>query len=256
MGLFLDFDGVLCDSLNECFVSSWIAFYRRYRGETPTSVTLRDYRLFRQYRPFIRRGEDYLLLQALIRDGVAVPDQRAFDAAVERAGWEHMATYRALLYSVRESFLRSDMAGWLALHQPYDRIVDALMPLALDDDVWIISTKRPEFVQHILSGWGVKWSLDRITMPVSRTKIQVIQSIMERTGIEEAVFVDDQIDHLRCDDAPEIRCCLALWGHVVGDEPEPDNIEPMKLEEFLELLDERATRRSRRSGTENGTHPG
>ena len=243
MGLFLDFDGVLCDSVNECFVSSWLAFYTRYRGEQPGSIPLVAYRLFRQYRPFIRRGEDYLLLHALIHDGVAVASQREFDLCVERAGREMMATYRALLYEVREEMVSGDRELWLALHAPYEGIVDRLGPLASDPDVWIISTKRSEFVVRILAGWGIDWPLERTIMPVSRTKVQIVASVMERLAMEEAILVDDQADHLRCDELPNLTCMLALWGFVAPGLAVPDHVEGITLDAFRELLSAQATRR-------------
>ena len=236
MGLFLDFDGVLCDSLNECFVSSWIAFYLRYRGEQPRSIPLRSYRLFCSYRPFIRRGEDYLLLHSLIHDGVSVRSQPEFDSAVDRAGWEQMATYRALLYAVREEFVQDNLDQWLSLHRPYGGLDRLLVPIATDPEVWIVSTKRPEFIQRILAGWGITWPIERIILPVSRTKLQVIESIMSRRGMTEAVFVDDQVDHFASDPVRGLRCCLALWGFVQESVAESAEVDGIDLEGFRELL--------------------
>ena len=244
MGLFLDFDGVLCDSINECFVSSWVAFYSRYRGEDPAAIPLRTYRAFRQYRPFIRRGEDYLLLHSLIHDGVSIRDQREFDAAVERAGWEDMATYRALLYAVREEMVDNDLENWLGLHAAYDGVPGVLAPLVSDPEVWIVSTKRSEFVVKILAGWGIDWPLDRTIMPVSRTKVQIVESVMERLGMSEAVLVDDQVDHLRCESVRGLRCCLALWGHVALEGARYSGMETLDLPAFCRMLEDQATRRT------------
>jgi hypothetical protein len=228
-------------------VSSWTAFYTRYRGEQPNSIALRAYRAFRQYRPFIRRGEDYLLLHSLIHDGVPVHDQRQFDAAVERAGWEDMATYRALLYTVREEMVDSDLENWLALHAPYRGVVESLAPLVADPEVWIVSTKRSEFVVKILAGWSINWPIDRTIMPVSRTKVQIVESVMERLGMSEAVLVDDQVDHLRCEEVQGLRCCLASWGHVSPESGVPDHVERIDLDQFRAMLEKQATRQTRRS---------
>jgi beta-phosphoglucomutase-like phosphatase (HAD superfamily) len=82
--LFLDFDGVLCDSVAECFVSSWLAYFDREGSKMPESVSLAQKDLFTRYRPFIRRGADYMLLQYAIENNIELVAQRDFDN-LERA---------------------------------------------------------------------------------------------------------------------------------------------------------------------------
>ena len=64
--LYLDFDGVVCDSERECFVSSWLT-YRQLGGATGGEhISLRARRRFRQMRPLIRSGEDYVVIQQIL----------------------------------------------------------------------------------------------------------------------------------------------------------------------------------------------
>lgn len=238
-GLFLDFDGVLCDSVSECYASSWIAFYERYRGESPRSVRISDYRLFREYRPYIRTGEDYLLIHSLIADGVTIRDQADFDAAVSRAGAEHMATYRALLYTVREELVEQSLDRWLALHNAYAGIREPLAALASDPYVWIVSTKRQEFILRVLRGWGIRWPSERVATPVSRTKVEIIEGVMNVRRMERAVFVDDHAADLQCGDVDGLSCRLASWGHVDPNALDSYEYERIELSDLLALMKER-----------------
>ena len=62
--LFLDFDGVICDSEPECFESSSVA-YRKLKSPENVSKSLEHRSLFRQLRPLIRSGEDYLVIHLI-----------------------------------------------------------------------------------------------------------------------------------------------------------------------------------------------
>jgi phosphoglycolate phosphatase-like HAD superfamily hydrolase len=241
-GLFLDFDGVLCDSVSECYASSWIAFFERYRGESPKSVRIEDYRLFRSYRPYIHRGEDYLLIHSLISDRVPIRNQADFDAAVARAGTEHMATYRALLYTVREQLVADSLDRWLALHTAYPGIRGPLAALAPDPYAWIVSTKRQEFVLRVLRGWGIQWPPDRIATPVSRTKMQIIEGVIHTRRLEKAIFVDDHAGDLYHDHIEGLYCRLATWGHVDPNILNSDDYDRIELPELISIMQERASK--------------
>jgi len=238
-GLFLDFDGVLCDSVAECYVSSWIAFFERYRGEQVSHVSIDHYRRFRAYRPYIRRGEDYLLMHSLIMDNVPISSQVDFDAAVGRAGTEHMATYRALLYTVREDLVQQSLEKWRALHTPYAGVLERLRLLARDPRVWIVSTKRQEFIIRVLEGWGIRWPVERISMPVSKTKMEIVESTVAVKKLTDALFVDDHEDDLDCRPDSSIACRLAAWGHVAPETLRTPRLQLMQLHELLSRMDER-----------------
>src|SRR5512138_3366484 len=117
--LILDFDGVICDSLDECFVSSWPAYHTLYRKSPPPKVpiTLRDD--FARLRPFIRTGEDYLLIQEILTQGKSVQDQAAFDALIAEAGPEKMRIFKELFTKARSELLEKDKRFWLSLNRIY-----------------------------------------------------------------------------------------------------------------------------------------
>ena len=84
--LVLDFDGVICDSVEECFVSSWTAYHGLHRGAPRSEAPDQARASFRAMRPFVRSGEDFVLIQELIATGSAVSSQAEFDGAWGRAG--------------------------------------------------------------------------------------------------------------------------------------------------------------------------
>lgn len=234
--LFLDFDGVICDSVNECFFSSWIAFHDRYRGDSPASVQLDHYAQFRRMRPFVRTGQDFLLVHELISEGISVAAQGEFDAAADRAGQEKLAIFDSLLYAVREELVADNIDFWLPLHRPFGSLVGPLRAASSNPKVWIVSTKRSEFIARILHYWQIDWDASRIVLPVRMTKIDKIGLMMREHGYSTGLFVDDQPDHLRCDPAGGVECRLAEWAYEGTGSPSRPGVMPIGLEELCELV--------------------
>jgi len=220
--LILDFDGVVCDSIDECLLSSWIAYHSLFLDDPPASVprTLRSQ--FADLRPFVRSGEDYLLIHQILAQRISVPDQQSFDALIREAGQERMLRFRELFYRARTSLLESDRDFWLTLNRIYPH-VRALLESAhrVDPFPWgrfrILSTKRPEFIEEILRSAGISVPRDRVVFSGESLKLSLVERIIDEDAVDRAVFVDDQIDHLAGCSSPRIAPYLASWGYVRQD---------------------------------------
>jgi len=228
--VFLDFDGVICDSVDECFVSSWMS-YSHYRESEPTEVSLSDYQTFRSYRPFIRGGADYLLLQRCIDLGIHLSNQDDFDRQVEIVGEKGMDEFHRQFYAIRTELLKKDKAFWLKLNRFFPEVKQPLHSLTAP--AWILTTKEASFAHEIIISQGFDWSLDKIICSGKERKVEIIENIIEKD--QSAVFIDDQIDHFTGRVDPRISCYLASWGYV---KPEwlKEDVEVLTLEGFAELL--------------------
>lgn len=239
--LFLDFDGVMCDSVDECFASSWIAYRERLHGSLPSAVRISDYRSFKRMRPFIRSGRDFVLIQKMIADGVSARTQREFDEVASRVDPGTLAEYDAALYAVREELVAHDRNFWLPLNRPYPPLDRVLREAAASPDLWIVSTKRPAYISLILGHWGIEWDPARIRLPgTGEDKIGVIVAIMRNRGYRTGMFVDDQADHLRCAGADSLECRLARWGTIrlgaVAAAPLPAGVSDISLGELCRII--------------------
>ncbi len=210
--IFLDFDGVICDSVIECFVSSWLA-YSDYRDREPSHISLSDYFSFRNYRPFVRGGADYLLLQRCIDTGVRLSTQAAFDAEALLVGEDGMDEFHRQFYDVRRQLLENDRSYWLRLNRIYPGVLEPLKAVA--PEAWILTTKEAGFAHEILTSKGIDWNLDKIICSGKERKVRIIERILSKN--ETAVFIDDQIDHFSAPVDPRISCYLAAWGYVLPE---------------------------------------
>jgi len=212
--LFLDFDGVICDSVDECFLTSWIAYYHYYRLQQPSSVRCELRKRFGQLRPFIRAGEDYLLLHRILEQAGHVQNQAQFDLLLEKAGKEQMAVFKQLFYKARQYLVTEDFLYWCRLNRLYPHITPLLQQAAGNEHLFILSTKKPEFINAILKFYGISFAKERILYPGSSSKISIIGEILATRPDSCALFVDDQIDHLAKETHNTIKPYLASWGYI------------------------------------------
>jgi hypothetical protein len=210
--IFLDFDGVLCDSLEECYRSSWLAATGwTGPGLPPDPPFDAAYRArFDACRPFIRSGEDYLVVHEWAARGRVPSSQAEFDASLDAKGRDVLDGLKTALYGVRDLLLERHRSLWLSWNRLYPGIAGALGSQAANPRVRILSTKKAEFIREIVKGQDVDWPLERTLYTGTRTKLDIIAEIAAGSP---SVLIDDQIDHL--DFAhPTCRCYLALWGYV------------------------------------------
>ena len=230
--LFLDFDGVICDSLEECYRSSWltaagIAITDEIPPDPPFDAAYRA--RFDACRPFIRSGEDYLVVHEWAARGEVPENQAAFDRSMEEKGTTVLAETKVKLYAVRDALLARHHARWLSWNPLYPGIAQALQSQVTNPRVWILSTKKAEFIVEILGHHGVSWPLERTIYTGPEKKLTIIEKRFAETL---SVLIDDQVDHLDFGH-PQCHCYLALWGYVA-----PTSLgkakETLELSEALE----------------------
>jgi phosphoglycolate phosphatase-like HAD superfamily hydrolase len=222
--LVLDFDGVICDSIDECFASSWGAYYHLYLRRHPVYMPVSLRRDFARLRPLVRGGADFMLIQEMLDRGESASRQSEFDALARAAGEEKLRLFHDLFYKARGELLETDRQSWLAMNKIYPHVASALSRLPAEAPIYILSTKKPEFIAEVLSAKGIELPRKRILYSGSERKLAIVEELGRAGGFAEATFVDDQIDHLLCEEAahpdiprkglPRIRTFLASWGYV------------------------------------------
>ena len=262
--LFIDFDGVICDSAAECLFSSWVAYDRltrlcptRHRPtrhaqpdgragphpDTPPSfpVTLRE--RFLDLRPFIRAGDDYVLIQHLLATGRTPAHQEEFDRERRDAGPQLLARYADELNRVRQELMVHERNHWLRLNPLYPGMAEILH--AADwDSTWILSTKRPRYIEAILAFHDVPVPARAILHAAAVSKLDMVAAVLDERQAGRAALVDDQLDHLVGNDDPRIAVYLAAWGYAKPEWRADPRVPSLDLPELHGLL-ARATSSSR-----------
>lgn len=220
--VFIDFDGVICDSAAECLFSSWAAYERLARSAdsgpadrppAPRAVPVALRQRFMQLRPFIRAGDDYVLIQHLLAGGRMPSRQDEFDQARRDAGPRTLARYADALNRVRQELMAHDRSHWLRLNPLYPGMAQ-LLRTADWETTCILSTKRPPYIEAILDFHEVAPPPGAILHADSASKLEMVAMALNRRQAERAALVDDQLDHLVGNGDARIDVYLADWGYA------------------------------------------
>ncbi len=213
--LVLDFDGVICDSVEECFASSWTAYRELFLGLPKTEAPAATRAEFRALRPFVRSGEDFVLVQELVHKAERVDSQSEFDRAWQRPGIPSHRVFKDLFYQARSTLMERDRQAWLAMNPIYPHAASALSRLPPDLEFFILSTKRPQFVRETLAANGIQVAPEKGPLQQHGTEAyRMVERLLQSREAPSAIFVEDQIDAIRGNTNPRIQVYLASWGYV------------------------------------------
>ncbi len=215
--LVLDFDGVICDSIEECFASSWTAYHDLFLQGAAPAASSEAHAAFARLRPFVRSGEDFVLIQKLVDDGVSIGSQAQFDEEARRAGSGRMERFMHLFYEARASLLKADRDGWLRMNRIYPHVAAGIAGLPAGAVLCVLSTKRPPFIAEILGAQGIALPQERIIHSEGEPKLAAVERLRMQGGFERAIFVEDQIDAISDNTNPRIMPYLATWGYVQAE---------------------------------------
>ena len=223
--LFLDFDGVICDSEPECFESSSVA-YSELKSSENVSKSSEHRSLFRQLRPLIRSGEDYLVIQDMLEEFVRnskfrlATNQEEFDAYRNKLGSHTILKYKDMMATTRQKLIKKNEESWLSLSQLFPHMYKLLKTHNLTN-IRILSTKSASLVSKILEGNGIfipnKSILHAESNPDGKDvrKLDIITNEINNSEMVEAFFIEDQLDHLLENSDYRISTFLADWGYIL-----------------------------------------
>ena len=215
--LALDFDGVVCDSVEEAWQSSKACAREHGLPAAPDTPLARE--RFRRLRPLITEGADFLLIQrTLNKSGSPADDIAAFHELRGGVSADEYAGYRELLAAFRRARIRADFSAWVSDHSLYRGIPELLSLLREDERMIIVSTKQADLISAILSHFSLPLPEHRIHYAGTRAKLTLIQSLASARGLPPGtvLFVDDQPEHFR-HDRNGMLCRLADWGYLPPD---------------------------------------
>lgn len=236
-----DFDGVVCDSTDECMVTSWNA-WEQWNGRTGFRKEVADFniaecRCFREQRPRVRGAGEYYILRRAFAEGIAIPDQAAYDMLVQR--WrEYIGPYARVFFAMRDRLRDENLALWISLHPVYSLVVEVMSALNTQRRLYIATLKDGKSVRLILAQQGLEVGSDRMfDESTIRSKLQALDTICERAACEKSdiVFIDDNATHLIEPHAAGYPVWLAAWGSTF---PEYLNLA---VEHGIRVLDTQAS---------------
>ncbi|MDG2991325.1 HAD family hydrolase [Candidatus Synechococcus calcipolaris G9] len=249
--LALDFDGVLCDGLQEQFLVSWQAYGQLWPTSQPEpEAGLAP--LFYQLRPVITVGWEMPMLLRAIMKGFTPQDIFSnWSVLCDRLLQDEDLNARdlgQLVDHLRDRWLARDEQGWLGQHRFYPGVIQTLGRWLGEGQAQdgfktvIVTTKETRFVVALLRHAGVEFPPELIFGKDRQQPKTVILQQLQQVEATPLWFVEDRLGALKKVAAlptlENIELFLASWGYnTVGDRQDASQdkrIHLLDLEQFTQ----------------------
>jgi len=222
-----DFDGVVCDSTNECMVTAWNAWERWNKRDgfrqNLDEFTRSEIDNFRPLRPYVRgAGEYYILMRAINSSDVSISSQKDFDDL--RQQWEdQLSPFKAIFFRERQRLRSEDLNSWIELHDVYSDVITVMKDLHNQGRLLIATLKDGESVRLILNKNGIDISQKDIRdQSQISSKLEALDYFVNDKKIkkEELCFIDDNVTHLIKPSDNNFNVFLSGWGITMDEHKE------------------------------------
>ena len=232
-----DFDGVVCDSTDECMVTSWNAWEKwEKRNNFRHSVdefTENEKAIFRSIRPYVKGAGEYYILHRLLQENILFTGQNTFDS-LAKVWLDFLPVFKEVFFECREILRNKDLKSWIELHPVFPEVIATMQRLNNENRLFIATLKDGESVKLILQYHGIKIEPSHmLDQSQIRTKLEALDLIRERLGCAKSdmIFLDDNFTHLVSPHKANYLVYLTSWGNVV-----PEFIEAAK-ENSIPIID-------------------
>ena len=234
--IFLDFDGVLFDTVKEAYCVCMIALGK---ASDISNVNLKGahFQEFFKFRFLVGPAWNYYYLMPLIDEKIKHPPLNlieAFRVAIQNSDPEIRTAFEKCFFGTRNSLRETGLDSWLSLITPY-AFVNDLRDLLKDhpENFFVITTRDRSSVLHILQVHHLGFFEDSVfggeEYGRSNSKKGVIQRLIGDHQIEEAIFIDDLEDHIAdCGTIENLSSIHARWGYVSPDKKEDNSARVMQ----------------------------
>lgn len=247
--LITDFDGVICDSVEECLLVTYNAYHRLHDASFQRLLDLQQIapetrQTFRRLRPFLKGAEDFVPIFRSIEQRIPLATQREFDAFRDEMR-DQLSEFVTLFYEERDFLIRNEHRIWLSLNPLYGDFAAILRARQAFERFHILTTKRREDVLEIFGYQQVAFLPKQISYIKAAGKSARLLELLREydANPEETLYFEDQVDFLVVAKQHGIQTYLVEWGYVSDEQREvarQHNIPIIAMPQFAELLREQA----------------
>ncbi len=215
-----DFDGVLCDSVQECLLVTHNACQRLRsaafrRCLDVSAIESATQQTFRSLRAYLKGAEDFVPMLLAIKQNISINSQAEF-TAFRTQHEEHLPEYTQAFYAERDYLKQHETELWLKLNPLFDGLAETLKQRSSFDRFHILTTKRQDDVLKTFQYQEIHFPAEQITYMKAVGKSQkLIEILQEQHALfEESVYFEDQVDFLVESSKQQIGSYLIEWGYV------------------------------------------
>lgn len=217
--LCLDFDGVICDSINECLLVSYNCFFelngQRFRQvEEIIKIPANIREMFYRKRYLVRPAKDYWLLMKLIIEDNSLIDEENFSRNLIGKD-DYLNEFEKLFFNYRENMIKERLELWLSLNPIYPEFYDYYR-VNSTKEFYIVTNKNRSAVETILKHNNIE--IDQaniISKEILKSKESALKKIAELNKLDnnQLIFIDDSPATIRELNSLFPNSYLANWGY-------------------------------------------
>ena len=238
--LALDFDGVICDALEECALVSWLGEHEPPAGltgpELLAAVPAGFVDRFRVVRNYSRLLEHFVVAHEPGSGDLAT--QAEFDAVFAALPEARVRAFHAAATAARQRLREAEPDFWFGLHTLYPGIPQLLRRFG--ESTVVVTAKDAESVRAILAWHGMGSTVAEVFGEIS-AKADVVLEVARRRGIDpgQVLFVDDNLTNALRVGQVGAAARWAQWGYQTPEHRRAAaqaGVVPLLLDDLGELV--------------------
>ena len=240
--VFLDFDGVLFDTVREVYAVSMIALDRSVRT-ADINFESKHFEKFNQLRYLVGPAWNYYyVMQAADKESLnSTSDlENEYKNLLNQRMQEEHSSFEKNFFQARNQLREEEHDHWLSMVNPYNIVEDLSKIISeFQDHFFLVTTRDQESVKDLLGLHKLNISEPNIfaktEYALHNSKAHIIQHLIDKHQIEESLFIDDLEEHLvACRPIESLSTIQAKWGYVVPEKKEDNSVFLLKeLESFI-----------------------
>ena len=215
--LFLDFDGVLFNTIKEVYLVNR-CIYKGINIFQPIDTD--EYRLFSKYKYLVYNIWMFTYYNELIFDCIDENKiTEKFNTAISNRNRALEEEFYKNFLNIRYDLIKNHYDFWKNLEEPYDffffikELFEEKKP-----NIIIVSKKNKSSIIERFGSYNFNFEKEKIfadeILSNYHSKGEFIEEYMKENNINSAVFVDDNMNNLLTVNNPNIKTILALWGNT------------------------------------------
>ena len=241
----LDFDGVICDSIDECLLVSYNAFNEK---STIDNIDFSDIQEgiannFKHYRYLVGPAKDfYFLWKSIFVHRETLIDIANIYLELKKSDINQELPFVERFYTLREQLKKKYFNHWASLNPFYEEIKNLLIKIKDKQNLFILTAKDTDSVVDLLNENNIDIRHSHIYgREINLDKRHLINKMIKNHGIskKDIVFIDDNISNLIEVKKIGISGFLATWGYNSDydkNEADKNDIIPIKLSDLQSIL--------------------
>jgi hypothetical protein len=214
---FLDFDGVIVDSIDECYSVSCETYYGRKVFPYDKDIYKE---LFYRFRGLVKPASEYHCLHKSIEEFLLKGAENInviFHRNVNEFNRNEADIFEKKFFYARLLHQEDNFLAWIEMN-PLTEFGQLLVGRE-NNDIYIVTTKNRGAVESILKYYNISvegiYANDEIKSAGSKGSL--ISGIMDLKNEKKSMFLDDAVEHLMTVSDDRVRCYFADWGYGINN---------------------------------------